>query len=109
MEKIMNYKTKSNMKYWNKEFGDFAFFRGIKGVGYTTHMRWIFFYQWRHILEMFRVLSLILGAVVLRTEIVSSNPAYGEVYSMQHYVIKFVSDFFRVLQFPPTIKLTATI
>ena len=39
----------------------------------------------------------------------------GEVYSIQHYVIKFVSDlrqvggFFRVLQFPPPIKLTATI
>ena len=26
------------------------------------------------------------------TEFVSSNPAYGEVYSIQHYVIKFVSD-----------------
>jgi len=23
---------------------------------------------------------------------VSSNPAHGEVYSMQHYVIQFVSD-----------------
>ena len=39
----------------------------------------------------------------------------GEVYSMQYYVIKFVSDlwqvvdFLRVFQFPPTIKLTATI
>jgi hypothetical protein len=39
----------------------------------------------------------------------------GEVYSIQHYVIKFVSDlwqdsgFLRVLWFPPPIKLTATI
>jgi len=38
-----------------------------------------------------------------------------EVYSIQHYVIKFVSDlrqvggFLRILQFPPPIKLTATI
>jgi len=46
---------------------------------------------------------------------VSSNPAHGDVYSMQHYVLKFVSDlrqvggFFRLLQFPPPIKLTATI
>ena len=38
-----------------------------------------------------------------------------EVYSIQHYVIKFVSDlrqvggFLRVLRFPPSIKLTATI
>jgi hypothetical protein len=46
---------------------------------------------------------------------VSSNPVHGEVYSIQHYVIKFVSDlrqvggFLRVLRFPPPIKLTATI
>ena len=39
----------------------------------------------------------------------------GEVYSIQHYVIKFVSDlrhvsgFLRVFRFPPSIKLTATI
>jgi hypothetical protein len=38
-----------------------------------------------------------------------------EVYSIQHYVIKFVSDvrqvcgFLRILRFPPPIKLTATI
>ena len=44
-----------------------------------------------------------------------SNPAHGEVYSMQHYVIKFVSDFRQVssflwvLRFPPLRKLTATI
>jgi hypothetical protein len=36
----------------------------------------------------------------------------GEVYSIQHYVLKYVSDlrqicdFLRVLQFPPSIKLT---
>jgi hypothetical protein len=46
---------------------------------------------------------------------VSSNPVHGEVYSIQHYVIKFVSDlwqvggFLQVLRFPPPIKLTATI
>jgi hypothetical protein len=40
---------------------------------------------------------------------------HGEVYSKQHYVIKFVSDlrqvsgFLRVLQFPSPIKLTTTI
>ena len=38
----------------------------------------------------------------------------GEVYSIQHYVIKFVNDlrqvggFFWVLRFPSPIKLTAT-
>jgi hypothetical protein len=26
------------------------------------------------------------------TEVVSSNPAHGDVYSIQHNVIKFVSD-----------------
>ena len=26
------------------------------------------------------------------TKVVSSNPTHGEVYSIQHYVIKFVSD-----------------
>jgi hypothetical protein len=45
----------------------------------------------------------------------SLNPAYGKVYSIQHYVIKFVSDlrqvsgFLQVLRFPPPIKLTASI
>jgi hypothetical protein len=39
----------------------------------------------------------------------------GEVYSIQHYVIKFASDsrqvggFLQVFRFPPPIKLTATI
>jgi hypothetical protein len=39
---------------------------------------------------------------------VSSYPVHGEVYSIQHYVIKFVSDLWQVvgfLQFPPPIKL----
>jgi hypothetical protein len=43
------------------------------------------------------------------------EPSSGEVYSIQHYVIKVVSDlwhvigFFWVLRFPPPIKRTATI
>jgi hypothetical protein len=47
--------------------------------------------------------------------IVSSNPAHDEVYSIQHYVLKFISDlrqvggFFRVIRFSPPMKLTATI
>ena len=42
----------------------------------------------------------------------SLNPVHGEVYSIQHYVIDFVSDlqqalgFQQVLLFPPPIKLT---
>jgi len=52
---------------------------------------------------------------VITTKVVSSNPIHGEVYSIQHYVIKLVSDlrqvgcFLCVLRFPPPIKLTATI
>jgi hypothetical protein len=45
----------------------------------------------------------------ITTKVTSSNPAHGEVYSIQHYVIKFVSGFLRVLWFPPLLKLTATI
>ena len=40
------------------------------------------------------------------------NTVHGKVYSIQHYVIKFVNDLQQVggfLQFPPPIKLTATI
>ena len=52
-----------------------------------------------------------MPAVPVATKVVSSNPSHGEVYSIQHYVIKFVSDlqqvsgFLLVLRFPPTIKL----
>jgi hypothetical protein len=51
-------------------------------------------------------------SVPIATKVVSSNPVHGEVYSIQQYVIKFVSDLRQVsgfLQFPPPIKLTATI
>jgi hypothetical protein len=46
-------------------------------------------------------------SVPFSIKVVSSNPVRDEVYSIQHYVIKFVSDlrqvggFLRVLQFPP--------
>ena len=56
-----------------------------------------------------------MQSVPITTKVVSSNPIHGEVYSIQHYVIKFVSDLrqvggFRwVLQFPAPIKLIATI
>ena len=53
--------------------------------------------------------QLPMQSVPITTEVVSSNPAHGEVYSIQHYVIKIVSDlrqvcgFHRVLRFPPPI------
>jgi hypothetical protein len=58
-----------------------------------------------------------MQSVPITTKVVNSNPGHGEVYSI-HYVIKFVSDLPQVggfpqvqnvLQFPPPIKLTATI
>jgi len=53
-----------------------------------------------------------MQSVPITTNVMSSNPAHGEVYLMQHYVIKFVSDlrqvggFLLVLRFPPPVKLT---
>jgi hypothetical protein len=45
------------------------------------------------IFEYFQLdLQLPMQSVPITTNIVSSNPTHGEVYSMQHYVIKFVSD-----------------
>jgi len=52
-------------------------------------------------------LQLPMQLVPITITVVSSNPAYGEVYSIQQYVIKFVSTlrqvggFLRVLLFPP--------
>jgi protein gp37 len=64
-------------------------------------------------LEMSAFMSLIpVQSVPITTKVVSSNPAHGEVYSIQYYVIQFVSDLRQVsgfLRFPPPIKLTATI
>ena len=60
-------------------------------------------------------LQLIMQSVPITTEVTSSNHGHGEVYSIQHYVIKFVSDlqkvggFLRLLRFPAPIKVTATI
>jgi hypothetical protein len=72
-------------------------------------------------------LQLLMQSVPITTKIVSSIPVQarctrykfdsrsGEVYSIQHYVIKFVSDlgqvsdFLQAPEFPPPIKLTAII
>jgi hypothetical protein len=37
-------------------------------------------------------LQLPVQSVPITTKVVSSNPVHGEVRSIQHYVIKFVSD-----------------
>jgi hypothetical protein len=54
-----------------------------------------------------------MQSVPITTNVVSSNPAHGAVFSIQYYVIKFVFDLrqvgglLRILRFPPTIKLTS--
>ena len=56
--------------------------------------------------------QLPVQSVLITTKVVSLNPVHCEVYSIQHYVIKFVSDvsgFLRELWFSRPIKLTATI
>jgi hypothetical protein len=53
--------------------------------------------------------------VAITNKVVSLNPVHGELYSIQHYVIKFVSDlrqvcgFLGVPRFPPPVKVTTTI
>jgi hypothetical protein len=37
-------------------------------------------------------LQLLIQSVPINTKVVSSNPVHGEVYLIQHYVIKFDSD-----------------
>ena len=60
-------------------------------------------------------LQLSVQSVTNTLKVVSLTPVYGEVYSIEHNVIKFVSNvrqdggFLRVLWFPPSIKLTSTI
>jgi len=71
---------------------------------YCLHGLWGPLWSWSYV-----------QSVPFTTKVLSSNPADGEVYSMQHYVIKFVSDlrqdcgFLQVLLFCPSIKLTTTI
>jgi hypothetical protein len=60
-------------------------------------------------------LQLPMQSAHIPTKVVSSNPAHCQMYSIEHYVLKFVSDlrhvggFLRVLRLSPPIKLTATI
>ena len=49
-----------------------------------------------------------MQSVFITTNIVSSNPANGEVYSIQHYVIKFVSDLRQVGAFRQVLRFSST-
>ena len=44
-------------------------------------------------------LQLPVQSVFITTKVLSSNPVHGEEYSIQHYVIKFVSDLRQVSGF----------
>ena len=69
----------------------------------------------RVVIVLYLNLQLLVQSVPITTKFVSSNPIYGEVYSIQHYVIKFISGlwlvggFLWVFRFLPPIKLTAMI
>jgi hypothetical protein len=43
-----------------------------------------------------QLIKLPVQSVPITTKVVSSNPVHGEVYSIQHYVIKFDSDLWQV-------------
>ena len=61
------------------------------------------------------LIKIPLQSVPITTTVVNSNSAHDEVYRIQLYVIKLVSDlqqvcgFLRVDWFPPPIKLTSRI
>jgi len=44
-------------------------------------------------------LQLSMQLVPITTNVVSSKPVHGKLYSIQHYVIKFVSDWRQVCVF----------
>ena len=57
-------------------------------------------------------LQLPVQSVPITTKVVSSNTVHSKVYSIQHYVIKFVSGLQQVggfLRFPPINLTTITI
>jgi len=64
---------------------------------------------------MFYKVFVYSQSMPITTNVVSLNPADGEVYSIQHFVRKFVSDLRQVggflweFRFPPPTNLTATI
>jgi hypothetical protein len=87
----------------------------LNETSFLSNFGMITYFEWAIVVMIIWYLDLQLPmqSVPITTNIVSLNQTYGEVHSMQHYVIKFVSDlwqaygFLWVLQFPPPIKLTA--
>ena len=50
-----------------------------------------------------------MPSVPITTTVVSSNPDHGEVYSIQHYVIKFVLDLRQIFFYPRYARQTTSI
>ena len=47
-------------------------------------------------IHVYKNACMCMQSVPITTKVVSSNPAHGEVYSIQHYVIRFVNDLLQV-------------
>ena len=89
----------------------------IKTKYVITHPSQGLSWSWSYIVVGFTA-NCAIGAywsVAITTNVASSNPARCDVYSMQYYVKKVVSDLrqvggsLRLLRLPPPIKLTTTI
>ena len=50
----------------------------------------------------FTTTNVLMQSVPITTKFVSLNPTNGEVYSIQHYVIKFLNDLHQVCVFFPS-------
>ena len=66
---------------------------------YCINASWLqwFIYDWSDRMVVGFIATYV--SVPITTKAVSSNPAQGEVYPIQHYVIKFVSDLRQVVVF----------
>jgi hypothetical protein len=67
----------------------FSFISGV-GLGLWYLMPLSTIFQLNHGVQY---LQLPMPSVPITTKVVSSNPAHDEVYSIQHYVIKFIFYF----------------
>ena len=65
---------------------------GLLSKSYQTAQTSIYDWRGRRGRDREFDLQLSVQSVLITTKVVSSNPVHGEVYSIQHYVIKFVSD-----------------
>jgi hypothetical protein len=101
------YKTlhrKQKIEYVTQTSLKILYFKGCRGD--------IFCLRKKEFHPLFQRLSTDVHPVIKSTnQVLSSNSVHGEVYAIQHYVIKYVSDlwqivgFLWVLRFPPPIKL----